>query len=145
MFIIKNFVGAGVFLVVGIAFILIGRLILNNPAIPKEYAGEVKGVITQIDQITTTDSKGKKAVTHRVMVAFAVDGRQYGGLLGEYNITMKQGKEIDLIYDVRNPNTYATPYGNKVMAYILMGMGGVAVLTSPAMLLGFGRSRRLGL
>lgn len=144
---IKRILITLLFAAIGIALFLFGRYVLNNPTIPAEYAGETKAVITQIEKFTKTGSDGKKTETHDVTVTFTVDGKEYGGLLNEYNSSMKKGGEIELIYDTRDPSTYETPGKNKMMAYILMGMGVVFFLCGFAALSGKVRitSRNRGL
>ncbi len=130
------------FAAIGAGLIVGGYYILTHPTIPKEFVGETKATITVLKEFTSTAADGKKETSHQVEIAFTVDGVAYGGLLNDYNFLMKQGKQIDVIYDIRDPNIYESAGSNRLISFLLMGMGAVFALVSVAILFGKVTSRR---
>ncbi len=70
-----------------------------------------------ISSITCDDAVGDEDSNYRVMVKYSVDGKEYESELGEYSSNMKEGKEIEIKYNPKNPNEIITAGSFSVIMY----------------------------
>lgn len=58
-----------------------------------------------IVSIVSEDAGGTDNDTMKVTVSYTVDGKQYEGELGSYNVGMKEGASVKIKYDPENPES----------------------------------------
>jgi len=110
----------------GIMFIVMGIKTNQNR---KAYQ-PVTGVISQI---VTTVGTSDNSDDHRVFVKYTVDGTEYEEELGEYSSSMREGNEIDLLYDPEYPK--AIQKAGMTAILIQIGFGALAIVAGIAFLL----------
>lgn len=107
-----------VFFSVGIIMLIAGGIFHINNSKFISNAGSVDATITRIE--TSYDSDGD--ANHHVEVRFEVNGKQYRGVLSEWNSKMYEGGLTKVYYNKNNPNDFRGS-GLGYIGYIIMGLG----------------------
>lgn len=120
----KNNKNNRIMIILPVVFILVGLLVIFIAVFLKiQNSKFMKTAIkadAEITKITTSrDSDGD--IRHSVDIIFYVNGKPYGGNLGEYNSNMYEGKTIDLYYNPQNPNDYRT--NSNIVTFIMIPIG----------------------
>ena len=69
----------------------------------KNNAVATEGVIVNITETITRNSKGRDRIQHHVEVEYSVDEIEYKDYLGYYSNDMTEGDTITVYYDAKNP------------------------------------------
>ena len=113
---------------IGISFIIIALIILFAGIIPNAYKiiernmsdnyvltkAEISDI--HVNQITST------RVSHDVFVSFSVNEKDYKILLDTYVEGMKVGDEVEIYYDVTNPNNITLKWNQLMQLVLFFGL-----------------------
>lgn len=121
------FIGVGIFVIV----MGVGRIQKMNSA---KYV-ETKATITKIEtiEVTDTDEPSGTREEHEITVEFTADGKKVVTQLNETPKDFYEGMELTVRYNVDNPTDVILP-GNGG-AYIMIGLGAVAIIAGAVLLL----------
>ena len=127
-----------VFIAVGIfvTFSGINRLVKLNAG---QYA-ETQAVITRIESREVLDTEtGSREMEYDLTVEYSVDGKKYVSQLSENPREFHEGMELTVLYDVDHPDDVVLP--GTAGAFIMIGMGIVAILAAAVLLFKMLRGR----
>ena len=108
-----------------VAFFTGTILVTQNQNKIKSNYRETQATITLIDNITDTyyDYDDDTYVTETntlVYVTFEVDGVEYKDIkLNYFDITMKEGKTIDILYNISDPTIIKSPNSSFILMIVL--------------------------
>ena len=130
--------------VVGIIMILVFLaagifvLVTGIDHLQKLHAGkytETQATITKIEttEVSDSDAPGGIREDYEITVEYTVDGKKVVSLLRETPKEFYEGMELTVIYNIDNPTDVTLP--GPTGAYIMIGMGVVAILISVVMFL----------
>ncbi len=127
-FLLRNLVlcvGA-ILLFVGLALLAAGGFAHVSASRFRETAQPATAVITDI---VTTRSGGRSGGTsHDVYVRYEVAGKQYNEKLPAHWSGMREGQEVEILYNPDNPSEIDSKNGGRVLALIFLGVGAVLAL-----------------
>ena len=107
------------FAIIGVILIIAGFGVGKLMEIPEENRGRTVATISNIDRHHDSDGD----TTYSVYVTYSVDGRVYKEFLNEYVSTWQEGEQLEIIYDKTKPTKIQTEAGNKIVTYVLGGLG----------------------
>ena len=107
------------FLAAGCYSIFVGATNIRHRAV---YTATT-GVISHIE--STYDS-ASESYDHDVSVQFTADGKEVEAVMGEYDASMYEGKEIDIYYDPDDPTKIIA--ASKTFPIVILSMGVVGIL-----------------
>ena len=107
-----------VFVVAGCFCIFLGVKNIQNRAV---YS-QTNGVISKIEEVYVGGEDNE--YDYEVTVKYTVDGKEYSTLLGEYDIKMKEGQEIGIFYDPKDPNKIMSDSNTTPVVLITLGIVG---------------------
>ena len=108
------------FILVGLIFVVVSIVILCQPKVERL---SVTGTIVRIDEYRNGED-----IDYTVYVDYEVNGQKYSSAVyPAYSSSMKQGSEVEILYDPANPSDIEAP-GSASVPYVLLGAGIVAML-----------------
>lgn len=112
----------GVFLTVGLAFLIVGVLVLNAYNKFAAAAVKVPGAISRIERYR--NSRGK--TSHSVYVSYSYNGEHYRDIpINAYTSDMYEGKGITVLLDPAAPDNIQVEGSATVLCVIFTGMGAI--------------------
>jgi len=112
----------------GLAFIIAGVIGIRQD----DTFLPTKAVIQSMER-TYEAMDSNETDTWEVMVAYSVDGKDYVTDLGQKKDDFTVGKEIDILYNLNNPEGIVLP--GKTIWFIFMIVGAVVAVVASALLI----------
>ena len=121
-----------IILAAGIVNLVLGITRLNK--LGSGRYKEVEATITNIETFIEHDSENDiDNERYEITVEYTVDGKKYVSQLGETPKEFHEGMQLTVLYDTEDPTDVVLP--GKTGAYIMIGIGIVAILVSIIMFL----------
>lgn len=109
-----------VFVLVGLIFVVVSIVVLCQPKVERL---SVTGTIVRIEEYGQGED-----LAHTVYVDYEVNGQKYSAAeYPSYSSSMKEGGEVEVLYDPADPADIEAP-GSASVPYVLLGAGIVAIL-----------------
>lgn len=111
----------GIFFSIGLIFVIVGIIIGINVF---NYENKVDTIGTIVDIYS---HRSNRDTTHKVLVKYNANDKEYESILNSYSSSFYVGKEIDIYYDIDNPNKI----GVKSLDYVFLifpGLGAIFVI-----------------
>jgi hypothetical protein len=115
-------------LVLGIIFLAGGIFLWLRTSARRKTMKPHKAVITKIEShsklTTNSDGEEETETSRTVHIAYDYDGRRYERELNYYSIGMREGREIEIFIDPRDPSKISSR-GDRAASLILAVMGAI--------------------